>query len=84
MASDRQKQFSFRIRKLCEASSFHGLSNVARTDRWFVRFIWLVCFLVSLAFCSIEIVNSLLDYFEYNVVITVQTVHETSVNFPLI
>lgn len=82
--SDEDRQFAIKIRKLCEASSFHGLSNLARTDRWFVKFIWLACFLVSLAFCSIEIVNSLIDYFEYNVVITVQTVHETSVNFPAI
>lgn len=84
MANKRDEDRAIKIRKLCEASSFHGLSNLARTDRCFIKFIWLACFLVSLAFCSIEIVSSLIDYLEYNVVITVQTVHETSVNFPAI
>ena len=47
----------------CEQSTSHGIPNIARSRNWFMRIMWALFFLGSLAYCSNLIIKSFIDFF---------------------
>lgn len=65
-------------------STAHGISNICRLESRPLKIIWMVCFLTSFSYCSYTIVNVLVAFFEYGVVINQQVVTELPVDFPVV
>ena len=71
-----------RILDLVEASSIHGLPNIARTQSILIKIIWSLAFLASLSYAIISIVNVINDYLSYSVVVNMELVQDYNQEFP--
>lgn len=65
-------------------SSITGLSNIKRARLKFIRIIWILCIIASLAGCSRMIIDLILRYFKYNVNISLKIKSASSQNFPAV
>ncbi len=71
-----------KLETLLSNSTIHAIPNIIRTDNHFVKVVWLVFFLISTGFCLFFIVNSILEYYEYNTNSKTETIFENSTEFP--
>jgi hypothetical protein len=71
-----------RIVDLVEASSIHGLPNIARTPSILIKIIWSLAFLASFSYAIISIFNVINDYLSYSVVVNMELVQDYSQEFP--
>lgn len=73
--------------KFVEWSSYstaHGIPNIFRLESRLLKIIWILCFLASFAYCSYTIVNIVVVYLEYGVLINQEVVSEAPVDFPAV
>lgn len=68
----------------CKSSSSHGIPNIASTDNLLIRLIWIVCFCISLGYCSILLIQTLFDYLANPVYINIQVIEDIPTLFPAI
>jgi hypothetical protein len=71
-----------KLETLLSNSTIHAIPNIIRTNNRSVKIIWLVFFLISAGFCLFFIVNSILEYYEYNTNSKTETIFENSTEFP--
>lgn len=62
----------------------HGLPSVVRVKGWFLKAIWLCCFIASLTYCVISIVKALKDFLDYPTQISTYKVLEIPTKFPAV
>jgi hypothetical protein len=72
------------IKKCAESSSIHALPNIARSEYISIKIIWLVCFLVSLGYCSFGIARNLTNYLSNESNTQFKKGFEGSIDFPTI
>lgn len=73
--------------KFVEWSSYstaHGIPNIFRLESRLLKIIWIICFLASFAYCSYTIVNIVVVYLQYGVLINQEVVSEPPVDFPAV
>jgi hypothetical protein len=73
-----------KILGLIEATSCHALPNIIRTQNHIVRSMWVVAFSASLIYSIISIVNMIIDYYDYEVVVSIEEVQDFELEFPAI
>ena len=90
-AGEREERKSLK-RKLSEAfsewaqsSTSHGLPNIFRSgNNYFLKLMWTVCLLASAAYCAFSVYNSVLNYYEYNVITQLSDYTESPIEFPVV
>ena len=70
------KKISKILLTVIEDSSFHGLPNIFKKGRIFNKLMWAIAFLASFAYCTYLIVNSILDYLQYDHATQIKKVFE--------
>jgi hypothetical protein len=66
------------------ASTSHGLPNILKTDRKCLKIMWLILFLLSSSAGIYLVVQSFINYFNYDVVTSIQVIKEMPAEFPTI
>ena len=63
------------LSEIGEVSSWHGVPNIIRNERPFVKILWIIIILISMGACAFILSNVGIQYFAYEVVtkITVQS-----------
>lgn len=74
----------FIIRTWLSESSTHGIKNVYEADDWFLRIIWIICFLASFVYCTYLVIVTLIDYLSYPYLTSVEVIDEMPTPFPTI
>ena len=65
-------------------STSHGLPNAVRNPHKPMKLMWSISFGISTIFCSLLIIQSIMQYLEYDVITKVRIVDETEAEFPRI
>src|SRR4051812_18516562 len=79
--SDKIKQLSL---NLALSSTSHGLPNIFRTESRFLKVMWTVAFVLSSAYCSYLVYQSICKYLDYEVTTKMQTIQEKPTKFPMV
>ena len=66
------------------ASSIHGIPGILRTKQTFFKFIWAISFIASSSVCAYMLINSICDYFKYDIVTTTTVKTNIPSKFPKI
>jgi hypothetical protein len=64
------------------ASSLHGIPGILRTKRTFFKLVWAISFIISASVCAFMLINSINDYFKYEIVTTTTVKTEMPSAFP--
>ena len=72
------------LKELVLNSTSHGIPQSIRTRHTCIRVMWLVLFVISTGLCSFLIVQSVLQYFEFEVITKVRVINEVESEFPRI
>ena len=72
------------LKELVLNSTSHGIPQSIRTRHTSIRVMWLVLFVISTGFCSFLIVQSVLQYFEFEVITKIRVINEVESEFPRI
>ena len=73
-----------RILATIETTTCHAIPNIIRTRNHFIRIMWVVAFLASFIYSIISIVNMVVDYLSYGVVVNIEAVQDFELEFPAI
>ncbi len=65
-------------------STIHALPNILRTDNFFFKIVWLLCFLVMSAFCIFLLARSVKSFFEFDVVTQIKEWNKNPLEFPAV
>jgi hypothetical protein len=60
----------------------HGIPNLCRADKLYIKIVWIVLFLLSSSYCTYLIVLSIQNYIEFNVVTQIKTINQVPSPFP--
>jgi len=66
------------------ASTSHGLPNILKTDRKCLKIMWLILFLLSSSAGIYLVIQSFINYFNYDVVTSIEVIKEMPAEFPTI
>jgi acid-sensing ion channel 5 len=72
------------LREQILASTSHGLPNALRNRHLPMKTMWSISFVLSTALCSVLIIQSIIQYLEFEVITKVRIVGETEAEFPRI
>jgi hypothetical protein len=68
--------------ELLSSTSIHGLPNIIRTKNWFIRIIWIICFMIALILCIFLITQSITNYLLFEVTTKIRIFYEYPSDFP--
>ena len=80
----KRDQFKDKFVEWTSYSTAHGIPNIFRLESQLLKVIWILCFLVSFAYCSYTIVNIVIVFLQYGVLINQEVVSEAPVDFPAV
>lgn len=78
------KSLKANILKIIDSSTIHGLPNVLRSQRLLSKIIWSITTLVSISVGSFFTLDSVLNYFSYEVITSIETFYEQHQVFPAV
>jgi hypothetical protein len=88
MKKDEKKNESDEIKSyIIEAitsSTIHGIDKIYKPRRTFLKVLWIIFFMASTAACAYFIANSIITYFQFEVVTKVQVIYEVPQLFPTV
>jgi len=73
-----------KLKNWCERTTFHAIPNIASNEQIVLKLMWTLCLLASLGYCCRILTSSVIDYYEYRVLTTIEIVQESSSQFPAI
>ena len=73
-----------KLKNWCEKTTFHAIPNIASNEQVALKLMWTLCLLASLGYCCRILASSVIDYYEYRVLTTIEIVQESSSQFPAI
>ena len=73
-----------RSRELLEVSTSHGIPNLVRTRSLFILIMWSSFTIISACVGSYYVLNSITDFFKYEIVTKLEIINEKVVQFPAI
>ncbi len=65
-------------------STSHGIPNIIKTERTCIKIMWLVFFLLSSSAGIFTIIQSFINYFNFDVVTSIKVINEMPLEFPTI
>ena len=68
--------------ELILVSTSHGLPNAFRTENKFLKFMWLILFLICISTGCYTVFSSINDYLQYEVVNKIDINYEMPAHFP--
>ncbi len=84
MNSNEAIKISETVKEWCETSTIHGPGNISRNRSYFLKLIWFICLVLSSAYCSYLIAQSVVLYFSYPVSTSIKIITEQPTSFPTI
>ena len=73
MESKKQKEKMIdSVKETLESSSIHALPNIVRNKYFTIKFVWVLCFLLSSAACGYFVFQSIADYLSFEVVTQIE------------
>jgi len=84
LAKETEEKLLKKLYDLVESSTSHGLPNIFRTQRIFIKIIWAFCFAVALGACLYQVYNGFFDYFQYDTVSKTEYITEIPSVFPTV
>ncbi|CAF1056474.1 unnamed protein product [Brachionus calyciflorus] len=72
------------VREWCENTTSHGFANMVRTDSWIIRIIWLILVIIFMGYCIYTVVQIILTYFSFSVVVSYQVLSDSPSPFPAV
>jgi len=72
------------LKLIIEESTIHGIPRVFKAKYLITKITWIIFFCISASVCTYSIIASILNYFQYSVVTTIETITEIPSNFPVI
>ena len=66
------------------SSTIHGIDKIYKPRRTFLKVLWIIFFIASTAACAFFIANSIMTYFQFEVVTKVQVIYEVPQLFPTV
>lgn len=82
MENDRKTELKQEFKSWAERSTFHGLPQIISSERISIKLIWSICLLASWSYCGRLLVNSVSDYWNYDVNTVVEILRDTNADFP--
>lgn len=82
--TSKETQLKRRIIELLANSSAHGIPNIMREKRNWLKAIWLSFLVASTFACSFYTITSVTDYTKYNTITTIKLINEQNTQFPTI
>ena len=73
-----------RIKELLSASTAHGIPNIVKSDYLIIKIMWAIFFIASTCAGSYFTLDSILDYFKFNTITTIQVIGEEQPEFPTV
>ena len=73
-----------KIVQWAKSSSSHGIPNIVSTKNRAVRYMWLIFFLSSFAYCVYTIITSIDEYSQYKTTLSLKKVQEVPQIFPAV
>ncbi len=83
-ANLRLKEIKKSIHSIVEISTLHGLQNILKTKYFFIKLMWLTFIFTSSITCSYFVIKSIVEYFNYNTITTIDVINEQQSQFPTI
>ena len=81
---NKKQKIKEKVYELSINSTSHGIPQALRNSHASLKILWTVCFLVSAVLCAIVVINSIDEYFEYDVVTKIRVIEKESLEFPTI
>ena len=72
------------IKQWAVESRIHGISNIIISKSKILRIIWISCFLVSFSYCFYQLINTFMDYLNFNVISNYHNQYEVPTQFPTV
>ena len=66
----------------CSNLTFHGLPSIARSKYYSIKLFWLVLFLGAISLCAYLVIQSVTDFFKYDVTSKQRLINEFPLKFP--
>jgi hypothetical protein len=82
--SEFKKKAKEKIIEWCSSSTSHGLPNIARSDKFSVKILWVIFVLASTGLCALMVSRSITDYTRFDVVTKIRVYRDVPVLFPTI
>ena len=84
MINYKKELIKNKIKELALASTSHGLPSVFRTERNFLKIIWLFLFIGGCVISTLLVKQSIFDYLNYSVVTNINEIYEMPIEYPKI
>jgi acid-sensing ion channel 2 len=68
----------------CSYCTAHGISNISRVKSKLVLSMWICLYLASIAYCFFCIINILIVFFQYHVLINMEFENDPPIDFPAV
>jgi len=69
----RSNDIKAKLTEIFTVSSFHGIPNFLKSQRFVIKSIWLISTLISAGVCIWFTCDSILNYYEYPVITSINT-----------
>lgn len=68
----------------CSYCTAHGISNISRAKNNVTLAVWICFYLASIVFCAYNIINIIVEFSQYNVLINIELINESPIDFPAV
>jgi hypothetical protein len=72
------------LNEAASATTAHGIPSIAKNSNYFLKFMWTICLIASTGLCSYLVVESIVSYYDYEVVTKINVVYQNPAEFPTI
>jgi hypothetical protein len=79
-----RKEILSQIKETISSSSIHAFPNIVQNKYKTIKFVWIVCFLISSAACAYLITTTISEYLNFEVVSKSTVKYLSSIDFPII
>ncbi len=83
-AASLRKMLKEKLHQLISESSFHGFPKILSSDFLIQKLLWTLFTVAMYGYLSFSIYGSVIDYFNYSVVTSINTIYESEAKFPAV
>ncbi len=82
ISSNKLQKIKEKSLNLVLASTSHGLPNIFRTERIFIKILWFILFLFFSAIGLLMVAQSISNFFNYETLTLIELIYENPIRFP--
>lgn len=72
------------LKEISSQSSIHGLPNILNSKYMFTKLVWLICFVMAISYCSFLVVQMVMSYLTYDVLVKIKYIADYNMDFPAV